>query len=401
MARARKAGRRGYGTIRRLPSGRYQASYVGPDLLRHAGAHTFETRMDAEAWLAAERRLVDAPEGWIPPKQRAQRVSGELTLSEYAQGALARRRVRGERLKPRTLALYQSLLDRVILPELGSHTLRTINRDDVARFYDALDPSHPTQRAHAYGLLSTVLGQAVAEGVISVNSCQIKGAGRTSRVRRIEPASLDELATIVAAMPERLRLFVLLGAWCGMRYGELAELRRGDIDVGNGVLVITRAVVRVNGQDVVGTPKSHAGERVVAVPPHLLDLVRAHLDEHTAKGSDALLFHRPGTDRHLIHTEVSKTFALARLQAGRADLRLHDLRHTGAVLAAQTGATLAELMARLGHSTPTAAMRYQHAARGRDGKIAAALSRMVEAPRPVAGSYPKWHEPGKYHSRLP
>ena len=63
-------------------------------------------------------------------------------------------------------------------------------------------------------------------------------------------------------------------------------------------------------------------------------------------------------------------------KAGRPDLRFHDLRHSGAVLAA-TGATLAELMGRLGHSTPQAAMRYQHAPQGRDKKIAAALSKIA------------------------
>ncbi len=68
----------------------------------------------------------------------------------------------------------------------------------------------------------------------------------------------------------------------------------------------------------------------------------------------------------------------ARIAAGRPDLRVHDLRHTGAVLAAQSGATLAELMARIGHSTPQAAMRYQHAAQGRDAVIAARMSEEVE-----------------------
>jgi integrase len=67
----------------------------------------------------------------------------------------------------------------------------------------------------------------------------------------------------------------------------------------------------------------------------------------------------------------------ARHAAGRDDLRWHDLRHSGAVLAAQSGATLAELMARLGHSTPAAAMRYQHAADGRDRAVAAAMSTLV------------------------
>ncbi|MEO8329596.1 MAG: tyrosine-type recombinase/integrase, partial [Candidatus Nanopelagicales bacterium] len=72
-----------------------------------------------------------------------------------------------------------------------------------------------------------------------------------------------------------------------------------------------------------------------------------------------------------------KSWYPARHVAGRDDLRFHDLRHTGAVLAASTGATLAELMARLGHATPAMAMRYQHAAGERDREIAAQLSQLA------------------------
>ena len=80
---------------------------------------------------------------------------------------------------------------------------------------------------------------------------------------------------------------------------------------------------------------------------------------------------------HLAPETLYRHFYKARAAAGRPDLRFHDLRHSGAVLAAATGASLAELMARLGHSTPQAAMRYQHAAQGRDQQIARALSAMV------------------------
>lgn len=371
------ATRRGFGKLRRLPSGRYQASYIGPDLARHNAPSTFQARMDGEAWVASERRLIEL-EGWTAPSERARARRGGLTLAEYAPGAVERRRVRGEPLKPRTRALYLSLLQRIILPALGARVLRSITVDDVARWYDRLDLEHPTQRAHAYALLRTVLGEAVSDGLIPSNPCQVRGAGRTTRVRRIQIATPDELVRIVEHMPPRLRLVVLLAAWCGLRYGELAELRRRDVDLEAGALNVARAVVRVNGVDIVGTPKSHAGVRVVAIPPHLWPVIDAHLAEHTDPGPDALLFPRPGTQRHLIHTELTKVYTKARTAAGRPDLRLHDLRHTGATLAAQTGATLAELMGRLGHSTPAAALRYQHVAGGRDAEIAAALSRMAE-----------------------
>jgi integrase len=115
----------------------------------------------------------------------------------------------------------------------------------------------------------------------------------------------------------------------------------------------------------------------VAIPPHLLPAIKAHLREHATFGRDGLLF-PSRTGGHLSPSTLYESFYKARIVAGRPDLRVHDLRHVGAVLAASTGATLAELMARLGHSTPTAAMLYQHASRNRDAEIAAALSVIAE-----------------------
>ena len=107
--------------------------------------------------------------------------------------------------------------------------------------------------------------------------------------------------------------------------------------------------------------------------------MKAHLADNITGGRDGLLFPAAGDPtKHLAPASLYKVFYRAREAAGRPDLRWHDLRHTGAVLAAQTGATLAELMGRLGHSTPQATLRYQHVAGGRDAQIAAALSAMAE-----------------------
>lgn len=381
MAARQRRPRRGFGKIRTLPSGRYQASYVGPDLVRHtAPGGTFGTREDAEAWLASERRMVDRPEDWTPPRSRTVERVGGLTLAEYAHEAIRRRRSRGEPLKPRTVELYDRLLDRLILPTFGDVPMRTITRDQVRVWHDTLGPQRATQRAHAYALLKSLFSQALDEGRVSiVNPCTIKGAGVTRRARKIEPATLAELESIARAMPDRLRVAVLLAAWCGLRWGELAELRRKDLDLNAGVVRVERAVVRVDNAERIGRPKSDAGVRVVAIPPHLVPLLREHMARHVARGREALLFPRePKGAEHWTHGHFYKAWMTAREAAGRPDLRFHDLRHTGAVLAAQTGATLAELMGRLGHSTSTAALRYQHAAKGRDAQIAAALSKIAE-----------------------
>lgn len=78
----------------------------------------------------------------------------------------------------------------------------------------------------------------------------------------------------------------LLAAWCALRFGELTELRRGDIDLRNTRVSITRGVVRVDGGFVVGAPKSDAGVRYVTIPPHLIPVLKAHLNNHTAKGKE-------------------------------------------------------------------------------------------------------------------
>ena len=367
--------RRGFGYLRRLPSKRWQASYIGPDLGRHNAPDTFETKGDGEAWLAAERRLL-AADDWLPPGQR--RRQG-LTFEAYAGHWLEARE-----LKPSTRALYRGILRRELLPEFGETSVTRIGAADVRAWYATLDPGRKTRRAHAYSLLRAILDTAVTEEVVPSNPCTIRGAGQTKRARRIEPATLDELAALVAAMPERLRLMPLLAAWCGLRFGEVSELRRRDLDLERGRLAVARGVVRVDGTDVVGTPKSAAGVRVVAIPPHLVPVITAHLAEHVGPGHEALLFPHSAAEptRHMTHARYYGRFHMpAREAAGLPDLRFHDLRHTGATLAAQTGATLAELMARLGHSTPGAALRYQHAAQGRDAEIARLLSVMAEPPK--------------------
>lgn len=380
---AGKAGHRGFGHIRRLPSKRYQASYIGPDTVRHHAPQTFEAREDAEGWLLGERRRIDAGT-WSTPSDRH---DAPLTFGEYADAWLKSRRTRrGEPLRPRTLEHYRELLDTFLLPTFGPAPPQAVSPAAVRRWWASLGDSRPTYRTHAYGLLRAIMESARLDETlpVDVNPCQIRGAGVVDRAVRIEPATLDQLAKIHDAMPERLRLAVLLTAWCGLRFGELAELRRRDIDLQRddqgsavtGRVRVRRGVVRADGQVIVGKPKTNAGIRDVAIPPHLLPAVERHLRDHVERGADALLF--PG-DRgaHLAPSSLYRHWYPARAAAGRPDLRWHDLRHTAAVFAAMSGATLAELMARLGHSSPAAALRYQHAAQGRDAQIAAALSAMA------------------------
>jgi integrase len=247
----------------------------------------------------------------------------------------------------------------------------------VRAWHEATLVDRPTLRSHAYSLLRTILASAVNDELLDANPARIVGAGRTKRVHRIRPASVAELGELTAAMPERLALMVTLASWCALRFGEIVELRRVDVDLGQEVIRVRRAAVRTGGTYSITTPKADAGVRDVAIPPHIVPLIEAHLAKHVGAGRDSLIV-PADNGGHLQPSTLYRHWYRAREAAGRPDLRFHDLRHSGAVLAAATGATLAELMARLGHSTPGGALRYQHVARGRDREIASLLSKLAD-----------------------
>lgn len=364
--------RRTFGHVTQQRSGRFQASYV-VDGQRYLAPVTFATRGDAGSWL--DMRHAEILEyRWKPA---APPEPDKTTFATYATAWLE-----GRELKPRTHAEYTKTMKK-LRDAFGEAELRAITPDDVRAWYATLDPTLKTARAHAYALFRTVMASATSDGLIASNPVYIRGASTTRRARKIRPATLDQLATIAEHMPERYRVMVLLASWTALRFGELTELRRRDVllddeddDEPGGVIHVSRAVTWPNGKPVVGTPKSEAGIRDVYVPPHIVPALRDHLDKHAQPGREGLLF--PNTEGgHLHHGSLYKVFKPARAAAGRPDLTWHGLRHTGATMAAQQGATLAELMERLGHSTVTAALRYQHAASDRQSELARRLSKMA------------------------
>lgn len=364
--------KRPFGCIRKLPSGRYQALISGPRG-RTPAPHTFASRVDAEGWLYQRRRESEAGK-WNPD---AVHKPAKVTFGAYAATWLAGRHVAGRPIKARTAEHYGNILEDHLLPTFGSKALSAITPAEIREWHAGALVDRPTMRAHAYSLLRTILASAVNDELITANPCHIRGAGSSKRQIVIRPASVAELGALTAAMPERLQLMVVLASWCAMRFGEVIELRRGDIDLSAELIRVRRGATRTKGGYNITTPKSDAGSRDVSIPPHIIPLIEDHLAKFVEPDRDALLF-RAERGGHLQPSTVYRHWYKARTAAGRPDLRFHDLRHSGAVLAAATGATLSELMGRLGHSTPAAALRYQHVAQGRDREIAHLLSKLAD-----------------------
>lgn len=372
--------RSSWGSIRRLPSGRYQARYR-LDSAEFVAPLTFRTKRDAESYLAGVR--ADVERGvWVDPD------AGRITLADYAWRWLDQR----PDLRVRTRELYESELRLHILPPLGDTELARLTTSRVRAWHaEMLKADRPgrTTVAKCYRLLRTILGTAVEDELIVKNPCVVKGAG-VERPAERPTATIEQVYAIADVIEPRYRALVLMATFTGLRLGELQALTRRRLDLLHGrVDVVEQMLHLADGTLLVGPPKSDAGRRSVAIPAVIVPDLEAHLAEWAAPGRDGLVFcghHGQPLRRGTFYTAWKR----ATKSVGLDGLRPHDLRHTGNTLAASTGASTKELMARMGHASPRAALIYQHATKDRDAAIAAALSDLVEkvTARPAAPVHP-------------
>lgn len=400
-----RSGRRSWGSIERLPSGRFRARVPDPGGRYVSAPMTFTSRADASVWVDLQR--ADMVRGvW-----RAPRIVRE-TVEEY----VARWIKEHPTAKASTRELYSSVLRSCIAPEpVGKIALSELRPDDVRAWFHALGvrlerqavarrsaavmvgreisdatvQDGRTRQAQAYRLLRAAMTTAFRDGVIRENPCRVPGAG-TPRpsVRRTEldlaarlltPA---QIAAIAAAMPPRYSALVMAAAWSGLRQGELLGLQRHDLDLTSTPPVVrVRRRVRRNdrGQVEVDTPKTRASVRVVALPDPLADQLSAHLDRFVAPAPESPVF-TTETGTTPARGNLASTLRRAMAQAGVRQVRFHDLRHVAQVLAAENGATMAELMVRMGHASAAAAQVYMHARLARDGALAQRLAEAMTLP---------------------
>lgn len=183
------------------------------------------------------------------------------------------------------------------------------------------------------------------------------------------------------AIDPRYQALILLAVFCGLRWGELAALRRRHIDLAAQVLRVEASMAELtDGSLITGPPKSAAGKRLISIPASIRPDVAAHLDLYTCPGNDSLVLIGP-KNAPLRRSNFTRTWRQVTLATGLTSFHFHDLRHTGNDLAAATGASLRELMDRMGHSTTRAALIYQHTSAERDRRIADGISKLADAGR--------------------
>lgn len=381
--------------------GHWRIRYAAPDGKRRS--ITRQYKIDCIAAYQAERRSIELGT-WIPPERRKKEAERKgITVTTYFERLPT---IKG--WSPGTVRGYTAKFNNHIKPELGSRPLADVTRAEITQWYlDMAERNKKHQKLvhDTYSLMRTIFNQAVEDELIDASPVHVKGAGkRPTRKKEIVVPSPQELAKIADLMPNHYRAAVMVAAYCSLRISEWSELRRKDVLLSiapNGAeewsLHVCRQAPDEEGDK--GAVRMHlkaGGERYVSIPQAIVPLLQWHMRKYVAPGEGALLFpNRDGTwtDRRrfnsLLKTAVRKAI-------GREDMTSHDLRHFGATEFARSGASAAELQARLGHSTVDAAMTYQHAVQSRDRDVANRMS-VAEVSIPAETDSPcvKRHESGK------
>lgn len=232
---ARRKGRRSFGSLRQLPSGRWQARYRDTAGKSHTAPETFATRPEATRYLAQSRPTLFGANGPTP------RRSGVVPRMGDPQATTTN-------LRPNTRALHAYLLRRFLLPALADTALADLDLMAVRSWLADLERKAVSANtvAKAYRLLTRILDTAVAADLLVRNPCAPKGAA-TEHAPEIRVATVTQVAALAQAIDPRFRALVLVAASAGLRWGQLVGLRAKRVDLLHQQITVAEQPTKIDG----------------------------------------------------------------------------------------------------------------------------------------------------------
>jgi integrase len=272
--------------------------------------------------------------------------------------------------------VYRCLFESFLEPVLGQKEIGQLDARAIRQWHGILHEGTQSDvtPAKAYRLLRQILQAAVDDRLLRSNPCTLKGAAVERSVKRTIPTLAQVLALAEAIKPEHR----LLAGLVGLRRGECFALRVDHLEQSKDhwTVAIDSSIVFVRDKALHQAPKTMAGVRRLALPSAVSVVAEHHLIGFCRSEPDALLFTDQRTDSTPTLTVWRRVWANARRDAG-VECTFHDLRHHAGTLTATAGASIRESMARPGHSSPAAALRYQHVAESRDAEVASAMDQLI------------------------
>lgn len=323
------------GNIQKRDNGRWRARYRDPS--GRERARHFDRKVDAERWLVAMENTKHRGE-WIDP-----------ALARITVGDWSTRWLQGQsQLKPLTRTRYSNIIRVQILPEWERFRLSGITHADVVAWIAKLqaDGYAASTIRQVHRVFSLMLDLAVRDGRLPRNPAT---GVRLPRPAKGEPVFLSALQVerLARACGEDYQLFVRVLAYTGMRWGEATAVRVRRVDLMRRRIEVVHTAVELDGEMTYGTPKTHQ-RRTVPIPRGLVDQLAEHM---AGKRPDDLVFTTARGQVMRNHNFRSRVFVQAAKSIGMPGLTPHDLRHTAASLAVQSGASVKAVQRMLGHAS--------------------------------------------------
>src|SRR6266511_4119106 len=359
---------------RRVRSGKvnYRARYRDP--AGRERSKSFSRKVDAERWVA-EIEHAKTRGAWTDP------ALGRVRFSDW----LAAWWATTTNLRPSTRARDETLLRLYAIPRFGDIPLAAISQLQVRAWVAELSARGlaPATVTKAYQLFGKVMAAAVDAGYLAQTPCRKIPLPPIEReeMRFLTPA---EIVTLAEAIRPTYRALVLVGAYGGLRIGELAGLRRSHVDLLRGTVRVAEIITEVSGKLHIGPPKTRASRRTVGLPRFVVRELGTQLAGGAAL--DDHVFTAPEGGPLRIVGFRNRIWRPATEAAGLEGLRIHDLRHTAVALWIAAGASPKEVAVRAGHTSVSFTLdRYGHLYPEADARLRDRLDDLHATARPPEG----------------
>jgi len=313
-----------FGSIRQRESGAWQASYSTPQG-RRVSLGTYRTRADAAAALSkVHQELVTGD--WINPAGRT------VLLSDW----IARWKDTLIELRPSSRVRDIGYVKRYIQPSFGTWELGQIDHLNIQKWVTGLTGQNlaPATVRTASQLLSKIMAGAVRAGLIRANPCDGVRCPKIERkeMRFLTPA---EVLSLADSIDVQYRALVVLGAFGGLRMGEMLGLQWNRVNLDSGTVDVAEILTEVDGHLHRGPPKTRAGRRTVPLPRIATAALQVHFDR-TEHNMGVSVFTAPEGGSVRLASWRRRFWKRATKNAGLDPLRPHDLRHTAVAMWSQS-----------------------------------------------------------------
>lgn len=362
------------GFVERRDTSRWRARYRAAD--GRERSRTFGRKGDADRWLRSQEQAV-SDGTWTDPGR------GAITVTTWLEQWLPARR--GD-LRPTTLERLSSVCRCQIEPKWGSRRLSSIGNAEVQAWAADLQSEGLSSRSARKAVMAfrQVMAAALADRRLSVNPVDGVQLPADSGADRPWMSQVQAHALLDVIEP-RYRVAVLLGFFCGLRFGEATALQRDDVDVLRSRITVRRTASVVGGKVIVGPPKTRAGRRVLPVSRHVMKEIERHLAEHVGPQADALVMSNSTGGPVLRQNFLRRVWQPALHAAGLpAGLSPHSMRHGYASWLIAAGFSVKEVSVWSGHSSVSTTMSvYAHVGELQDDDAADRLDKALTLPGPA------------------